>query len=115
MFDFHTSAARLDHQIPSAELAIETAMLGVAEVMSTSLQTKTCDRVTRATKHTALLRLQKTMEGLMSAQGDILRFHGQLRDIAVTASPDHPWCPEDGAKGARPDAPVGADIVSIRA
>lgn len=98
----HFAAMRLRHQVPTAELRIDDALIAVSKLM-TSVITARRDTpgVPSVRGHATIQRLAKVQSALVGASGDVLRVHGDLAGIArETAGLDFHECPDLAPAGA---------------
>ena len=101
-------AARLQHQVPAAEIRIDDAMIAIASLMA-SVVTARRDTagVPPVQGQATIRRLARMQTALVEVSGDALRVHGDLADIArETAGLDMHECPSIAADGA--DRPAAA-------
>ena len=95
-------AARLQHQVPAAEIRIDDAMIAIASLMA-SVVTARRDTagVPPVRGHATIRRLARMQTALVEVSGDALRVHGDLADIArETGGLDMHECPSVAADGA---------------
>lgn len=95
MLDRHSATARLVSQMKATETAVSTALIEALALMNTAATAQRDVEADPVQTQAALMRLNKLVEGLISAQSETLRAHGQLSDIArIVNGPDEPTCPE---------------------
>lgn len=100
-------AARLQHQVPAAELRIDDALIAVSSLF-TSVVTARRDTagVPPVKGQATIQRLANVQMALVGASRDVLRVHGDLADIArETSGLDLHECPAIAGSGdVRPTA-----------
>lgn len=80
----------------STESAISNALVETLALMHSAAMAQRDVKADPAESQTALLRLNKLVDGLLSAQSDALRAHGQLAGISREVNgPEEPTCPDD--------------------
>lgn len=95
MLDSHSATARLVRQMKSTESAVSNALIEALGLMHTAAIAQRDVAAPVVKTQAAMQRMSKMVEGLVSAQGDTLRVHGQLRDVSrVVNAPDEPTCPD---------------------
>ncbi|MEZ5681111.1 MAG: hypothetical protein R3E14_07400 [Erythrobacter sp.] len=92
-----SATARLSRQMRESETAIADALVATTGLLHTAaLARREVGGVDAKSTHLAMLRIGKLADGLLSAQGDALRVHSQLTDIArETGATEEPSCPEE--------------------
>lgn len=96
MLDRHAATARLTRQMKSTENAVSTALIETLSLMHTAALAHKESGAVPAKGQAALLRMSKLVDGLLCAQSDALRTHGQLADIAREVNgPEEPICPDE--------------------
>lgn len=102
------TAARLQHQVPTAETRIDDAMIAVASLMASVVSARRDTAGVPPVKGQATIhRLAKVQLALVDASGDVLRVHGDLAEIAREAAGlDMHECPSVAIDGAERPAAV---------
>lgn len=96
MLDSHSATARLSRQMRSTESAVSGALIDALGLMQTAAIAQRDVGTTPAKAQAALMRLGKLVDGLVAAQGEALRVHAQLSDIAREVNgPEEPTCPDE--------------------
>lgn len=96
MLDRHAATARLTRKMKSTESAISNALVETLGLMHSAAIAQRDVRPDPAESQAALLRLNKLVDDLLSAQSDALRAHGQLAAISREVNgPEEPTCPDD--------------------
>lgn len=94
MITLAAAVARLSREVPAAEAAIDEAMLRVSDVFRTTLTARHETEVAPSTAHVTLMRLHKSVGGLLGAHADMIRAHGELvKDGKEVGVADEPYCP----------------------
>lgn len=91
------TAARLQQDVPAAEICIDNALIAVSSLMASVVTARRDIVGIPATQgHAAIQRLAKAQMSLIDASGDVLRVHGELVTIGrETAGYDlHQDCPQ---------------------
>ncbi len=99
----NVTAMRLSREVPSAELAIDAALLATTNVLQTMLSARSEGVVPAHAGQLALAKVIQSQKALMEASNDFLRVHQELaalgREMMVA---DYGECPP--AKGSvQPD------------
>ncbi|MBX7513587.1 hypothetical protein K3179_03400 [Qipengyuania sp. GH38] len=95
MLDRNSATARLTRQMQSTESAVSDALIQTLSLMHTAAMAQRDVDATPQASQAALLRMGKLVEGLLAAQSDAMRVHGQLADIAREVNgPEEPTCPD---------------------
>ncbi len=96
MHTIPVATMRLGSAVAVTEEAVDQAVIKLTALIGEIAATRSAFRGHEAAVHgqPALLRAQKALADLNSAQGEIARVHGTLRHAQVTASPEEPTCPE---------------------
>lgn len=96
MLDNHSATARLGRQMKSTESAVSAALIEAVALMHTAAVAQRDVAAPVAETQAAMLRLSKLVDGLVSAQSDTLRVHGQLVDVSrVVNGPAENDCPDE--------------------
>ena len=96
MLDSHSATARLVRQMKSTESAVSNALIEALGLMHTAAIAQRDVAAPVVKTQAAMQRMSKMVEGLVSAQGDTLRVHGQLRDVSREMNgPPEPECPDE--------------------
>lgn len=96
MLDTHSATARLVRQMKSTESAVSNALVEAIGLMHTAAIAQRDVKAPAADTQAAMLRMSKLVEGLVSAQSETMRVHGQLSGVSrVVNGPDEPNCPGD--------------------
>lgn len=102
MLDTHSATARLVRQMKSTESAVSNALVEAIGLMHTAAIAQRDVKAPAADTQAAMLRMTKLVEGLVSAQGDTMRVHGQLKTVSrevngtpETGGPPEPECPDE--------------------
>ena len=103
--DVNSATARLSRQMRDSENAIADALVATTSLLHTAaVARRDVAESNPATSHATLLRIGKMTDGLLAAQGDALRVHGQLIDIArETGATEEPHCPDYGLTSGEVD------------
>lgn len=75
---------RISREIQEAETAISEALLRGAQLFTSLVAARQDLGMASALGHETLLRLTKTQQALLSAEGDMVRVHGGILDINRT-------------------------------
>lgn len=95
MLDTHSATARLARQMKSTEIAVANALIEALGLMQTAAMAQRDIAAPVAKTQATMQRMSKMIEGLVLAQADTLRVHGQLRDVSKEmAGPPEPECPD---------------------
>lgn len=90
----NVAAMRLAREVPSAELAIDAALLATTNVLQTMLSARSEGLVPAHAGQVALAKLIQSQKSLMEASNDFLRVHRELaalgREMMVS---DDDYCP----------------------
>ncbi|MGX5714355.1 hypothetical protein ACWKWJ_16795 [Sphingopyxis terrae subsp. ummariensis] len=103
------AAARLQRQVPAAEVRIDDAMIAVSNLLASVVTARRDTPGVPAVRGQATItRLVKVQSALAGASGDVLRVHGELVDIArETGGLDLHECPSLAEAGAGEAAATG--------
>ena len=107
MHTIPVATMRLGAAVTEAEEAVDQAVLRITRLIGEIVTTRSAHRSHEAAVHAqpALLRAQKALAELNSAQGEIARCHAALRSAhQVTAGPEETSCPD------RPEVFTGAEL-----
>lgn len=101
----NVAAVRLAREVPTAEQAIDEALLATANVLQTMLKARIGGEVPAHTGQLALVKLVHTQKALIEASSGFLRVHEELaslgREMMVS---DDDYCPPiKGAAAASHD------------
>ena len=97
MHTIPVATMRIGAAVTDAEEAVDQAVLRITTLIGEIVTTRSAHRGHEAAVHAqpALLRAQKALADLNSAQGEIARCHTTLRSAhQVTAGPAEPECPD---------------------
>lgn len=90
----NVAAMRLAREVPSAELAIDAALLATTNVLQTMLSARNKGLVPAHTGQIAIAKLIQSQKALLEASNDFLRVHQELaalgREMMVS---DDNYCP----------------------
>ena len=106
-----TATIRLQRGVKSSEQSVARALAGVSGLFhSAALARAEVGGVSPAEGQDVLLRLHKSIGGLVEISGNIARVHGRLAEIGVErGTVDEPECPDEFFVGASAnDAGVAA-------
>ncbi len=95
MLNSHSATARLVRQMKSTESAVSDALIEALGLMHTTAIAQRDVAAPAADTQAAMLRMSKLVEGLVSAQSDTMRVHGQLSQVSREVNgPETPTCPD---------------------
>ena len=96
MLDTHSATARLVRQMKSTESAVSNALVEAIGLMHTAAIAQRDVEAPAADTQAAMLRMTKLVEGLVSAQSETMRVHGQLSGVSrIVNGPAEPTeCPD---------------------
>lgn len=95
MLDRNTATVRLSRQMKSTESAVSNALIETLALMHSAAIAHRDVAPGSQKGQTALLRLSKLVDGLVAAQSDTMRAHGQLAEISREVNgPEEPTCPD---------------------
>lgn len=78
---FPVASMRVSRDIREAEAALDEALLRHSALFHSMVTARRETGVDPFTGHEALLRLTRSQQSLLEAEGDLARVHGQLLDI----------------------------------
>lgn len=96
--DKTTARLRIGREMKSAEDTLGAALLAQSDLFSTLLVARRDTDVDPFTGHAELLRLMKSQQELLNAEGQLARVHAGLLGIQETAS---------GIRECPPNEPMG--------
>ena len=101
-----TARMRIARELHSAEHALDDALLRQTKLMETMVGSRRETGSDPFLGQSALMRLAKSQQTLLSAGGDLARVHGQMLEIQETITgqedcPDEPMAADHGADPAR--------------
>jgi hypothetical protein len=99
-----TARLRIARDLQEAEAALDDALLRQTELMGTMIDTRRATKSDPFLGQSALLRLAKSQQTLISAGGDLARVHGQMSEIQKEQA-GYNDCPEE--EGVLVSAPQG--------
>ena len=76
-----TARLRIARDLEEAETAIDDALLRQSKLMETLVDSRRATKSGPFTGQSALLRLAKSQQTLISAGGELARVHGQMSEI----------------------------------
>ena len=95
MLDRNSATARLTRQMQSTESAGADALIQTLSLMHTAAVAQRDIRSAPEVSQAAMIRMSKLVDGLVAAQSDTLRVHGQLVQISREVNgPEEPTCPD---------------------
>ena len=97
MLTIPTTVQRLSRSLAEAEESADQSILKAINVMSEVVTSRMAFRDHEATVHAqpALMRMHKATSNFISAQGEILHAHGELKKaLHVTSGPAEGDCPD---------------------
>ena len=94
-----TALARIGREMSATEQAVTDALVSSTALLhSAALAHREVGEGSPADIQKTFARLLKLNSGLVEAQGEAMRVHGQLMDIArETGATEQPTCPDKGA------------------
>lgn len=94
-----TALARIGREMSATEQAVADAIVAASALMhSAALAHRDVGEGSPVEVQKTFMHLLKLNGGLIEAQGEAMRVHGQLRDIArETGATEQPTCPDKGA------------------
>lgn len=96
MIDRNSATARITRQMKSAESAVSDALCESLGLMHSAALAQRDVRGAPVRSHLALKSMEKLIAGLLSAQEDALKIHGQLANISREVNgPEEPTCPDE--------------------
>lgn len=97
MLTIATAAKKITNDLTQTETAIDHALSAAGALLaSATLARASHSEVSSACGHSAMLRMNKAVESLLSARADMMRAHEALaRDAQVHAGLDEPTCPDE--------------------
>lgn len=96
MIDRNSATARITRQMKSAEGAVSDALCASLALMHSAALAQRDLGAAPVRSHLALKSMEKLVGGLLSAQEDALKIHGQLVNISREVNgPEEPTCPDE--------------------
>ncbi len=100
------ATTRLSREIPQAETSLDDALISISRLMTSMLIARKETGAAPATGHSALIRLMKAQEAVITASGEMARVHGQMLAVGQEVGAlDIEECPP----------PFGAKVEQTRA
>lgn len=99
MMTKEAATLRIARELPTAERAVDQALLESARLMQTLVTARIDTNTPAKTGQVALIRLANSQQSLVGASNDLLRVHAEMLKIgeAEKMLPDHNGdCPENG-------------------
>lgn len=96
MLDRHTATARLGRQMRATEKALSEALVETTALIHTAALAQLDVSAPATLSYAPLRRMQKMLDGVLTAQADAARVHGHLVDVSkVVNGPETPDCPDE--------------------
>lgn len=75
------ATARLSRELPLAETSLDDALINITKLMTSMVIARKETGAAPATGHSALMRLIKAQEAVVTASGEMARVHGQMLTV----------------------------------